>query len=65
MAAIEATKTRKIIGLVLSVAMIAAGTFVLYEWLTDDSLHLRKIWLSGPFLIGMGTIWIYSDWFER
>lgn len=56
---------RKAIGLVLSIVMIVVGLFILYEWLTDDSLHLRRIWLSGPFLIGIGLMWIYSDWVER
>jgi len=52
---------RKLIGLVLSLALIAVGIYLLT---IRFGFGLPYIEWTAPILIGAGLIWIWSDWYE-
>lgn len=56
---------RKLIGLVIALALIAAGAvMVIVSLLPDTEMHLGQLFLTGPLLLAVGSYWIYEDFIE-
>jgi hypothetical protein len=54
---------RKVLGLCFSVPLIISGIALIYDAVTSERyLHGRYAW-AVAFPIGLGLIWIASDWF--
>lgn len=54
---------RKLIGLVISLALIAAGVVMcIVPFIPGTDMHLNQIVFVGPMLLAAGGFWIYEDW---
>lgn len=57
---------RKAIGLLISIALILGGCYIVYaEFFGAPHPYVRRIWMLGPFLAIVGSMWVYSDWIEK
>lgn len=62
--AVKPSTPRRIVGMIISVLLIATGLAVATHAMTGVEKHFMKLMLFSGGIIVMGIMWIYSDWFE-
>lgn len=58
------SRTRKMVGLVISVVLIAIGTILVAQAFWYIEKFTAKFLMGGGALITVGIMWIVSDWFD-
>jgi hypothetical protein len=56
---------RRYIGLVLALTLVGGGAWLLLTHAGPGQELPHRLRSIGPFLILVGALWLYADWFER